>query len=311
MMIGGNLDRNDAVNAAHIVNADKAITTDNVVVPWNSNLFQAWHLVDWDECPNFYIAGGYVLNCIVDDDKAIVHSDIDLWLVDDGSLGDDQNTRQFVLETQKVKLLTHLEQHFCVKEWGEKDIYLYHTSLGSILYPHVYHIQLHTVWIYSDVFQLLRSFDLPNCQFAYRSQTVYATQAAIRYLDTLHIDYYLDPSSGKWNEDMQMARKHRLAKYQRRSYHTMTKTFVIPKYWSDMTSRHYRDFNAPKYPFVHPANPPVAQTIGKAKTTSYHNKNDGIKGGLSFFRNHLCSDIDKHWDLKCIIKHLCAIVLVV
>lgn len=233
-----------------------------IVIPWSDYLFRSDSLIDWENCPDFYVAGGYVLNCVVHDSIAISNSDIDVWMVNA-----NEPVQPELFDRQIIDLMTHLQRRWTVTKC-DNNIYLYNPSVGrngelyhlestESKYQYLYKIQLQTSWVYSDVYQLLRSFDLPNCQFAYRRGTVYATRDAIDYLHTLHIDYYLDPEIMK-NPRLGEPKLRRIGKYKQREYHTMKETLVRPKYWSDLSALYYdmppeREFQR----FFHADNPPI------------------------------------------------------
>ena len=161
--------------------------------------------------PNLAIAGGFLINIIRNDIKAITKGDIDFWMF---GYSKDTNTNNRLEYAQTVRSIIDLfkvfwQDHFLAKI-REKCIII--ETMDS--FPKIFHMQedgeqksivcndipktfqliTSTCTIYQSIQHIFDKFDLQNCKIAYSGGVFYADKSFMEYLETGIINVMPNPS---------------------------------------------------------------------------------------------------------------------
>ncbi len=171
----------------------------------NYDLLKLDWIQDWT---NIVVGGGYVVNAVMNDVEAMQSGDIDIFFINDQLTKDDvvnkvqQLYSWMSMEYQVIDI--HIKGQ-SVKFSGGCDSIIGFKSLT---------VQIIFMKLFSSVYDVITSFDLPNCSFAYQGDNkVYYTESALEYYKS-HIIYYFNPTNCP-------RREIRMLKYKDRSYNTI------------------------------------------------------------------------------------------
>lgn len=170
------------------------------------NLLKLDWIQDWS---NIVVAGGYVVNAVMNDTDAMRSGDIDIFFIN------DKLTQQDVVD--KIKLL-----HSWMKvRYSMIDIHVKGKSVkftgGHIESNGCFTsatVQIIFMKLFSSVHDVITSFDLPNCGFAYQGDfKLYYTESGLEYYRT-GIIYYFNPKKCSRRQAI-------MEKYKELSYNTI------------------------------------------------------------------------------------------
>lgn len=193
----------------------------------NKNLLRLDWVRDWT---NLVVAGGHILNAVINDANASICGDVDIFLVERPDANSDVTT----LDAARVAHLLREIHSWLTDHYGSVD-YVNYSRMGitfiverpsSPRKPKSERSDKYMKFTvicsraFRDVFEVLNSFDLPNCEFAYHNGKVIATDDALTYLEDRTIRVYT-LTENLWGEKAQDARRRRLKKYSDRSYNTV------------------------------------------------------------------------------------------
>lgn len=199
----------------------------------NRNLLRLDWVRDWSD---IVVAGGHVLNAILDDREASEAGDIDIFFVSP-SWGEHS---KLDASAKIVKIHGWLQEYY-----GMAPI-IRATSMTITMYlPNAYRsdkvaygredkrnglkVQIITGYVAPDVYTLLHAFDLNNCQFAIKAGKVFATERAIKYLRDKTIEWYDDPTLNAFIKQRLLVRRQ---KYFARTYNKTVKLSYPPVHYS-------------------------------------------------------------------------------
>ncbi len=176
--------------------------------------------VDWiRDWTDLVVAGGHVLNAVLDDAAASERGDVDLFFVSPSAV--DMRAKCALLHRW---LLEHYERAPSVNVKGSSVRFYVPDARASSVSPGTrVALRLQVIFLrrFDSVSALLATFDLNNCQFALQNQRVHATVGALRYLDTKQILYY--------NPNCDVRRAARMLKYQSRVYNRIVHVHECPQ----------------------------------------------------------------------------------
>lgn len=198
------------------------------------DLLRVYWIEDWE---GIVVAGGHILNNVLGDEEAIRNGDVDVFFC-----GPEPRMPGNWRQTQRQWRDKWMTDKIVQLYWGLRRSQPFQRRLPTITYSQGcvnflvedvfpkgsadFRVQVVLRAPCADPHSLLQTFDLPNCQFAYRNGTVFATDAAIEYLKTGEIPYRA-PKGGAFsdptNPGTQRKRDH-VEKYRARTYNT----FVEP-----------------------------------------------------------------------------------
>jgi hypothetical protein len=190
---------------------------------------------DWS---GIAVAGGHVLNAVIGDEEASLNGDIDIFLLGKKKsigevkillrriyrdLKDCYGSDPFIDFRKNVVVKDGKMDPFCTDGPVTSRTCTFKVKGGRQGTDGKYYklkVQVVLCTQFETISDLLTSFDLNNCQFAYKDGQFYATVGAEQYLKDKTVKYY--------NPDNNSYRKMRLQKYEARKYNKILKCTECP-----------------------------------------------------------------------------------
>lgn len=223
----------------------------NLITPQCDPLIQlnaAMLRLDWvRDWTGLVCAGGHVLNAIREDWRASLQGDIDIFFVSPICTEEQMIAKVPVIHQWLCEHYHKNPQEVRLSIKGSSLIFFVPNVVEQFLTsdpkPTSRHLKVQLILLksFESIADLLRSFDLNNCQFAFQDGQIWATVGAIHYHQTSQI-FELKGSCLKGLPGHPERRQRRLEKYRKRPYNQVVKCDGVPL---DVSREDLIDYNLP------------------------------------------------------------------
>jgi hypothetical protein len=194
------------------------ITQSSRAIDIDKNLLLVEWVRDWN---HIVVAGGHVLNAVIGDKEASDAGDIDIFLIEERGVSPSPEDVRAIATNIHEWLVDHFacKVMACYSRMGITFL-ISLPKRRPVDSKRKKKVTLVCARVFGGVFDLLQSFDLANCEFAYRMGQVYATGDALQYLNDFTIRVYSETEK-LWTAEAASIRERRIKKYKGRKYNTV------------------------------------------------------------------------------------------